>query len=142
MKLLRYFVRGLEEIGRELGLLKRVVKPRKLEPPSLGRSKEVLRYVKRKHGLHEIALFDKKGSLLASSGREDLLKELYSLLYPLLEDLRSTHIFLRREDFWATLFNLRGFNVLILSPYQPDITDLWMVARDIDLYLWGYAWEG
>jgi hypothetical protein len=141
MKMFRYFLRGIGEIARELGILKSVVRPRKLKPPSGGRTEEVLRYVKAKHSLKGLALFDPQGVLVASTIPEEEVRTIFSHLYTSLEELGGKYVLLRDRRYWNALYKRRKFFILVISPYVPEIVDLWIVGREIERFLWGSQWE-
>ncbi len=141
MGILRYFVRGVKELARELGILKRVVKPRQVAPPTGGRTEDVLRYVKAKHSLKGIALFDPKGVLVSSTLPSEEAVRVFSYLHPSLEELDGKYAIFRDRRSWIALYRRRRFYILLVSPYIPEIVDLWIIGREIERYLWGSSWE-
>ena len=141
MKLFRYFLRGVKEVARELGLLKKVVRPREIMPPSSGRTEDVLRYVKSRHSLKGIALFDPNGTLVSSTLPEEEAMKIFSYLQPSMEEMEGKYMLFRDKQRWIALYRRRRFFILIVTPYIPEIVDLWIIGREIERYLWGSSWE-
>ncbi len=141
MKLLRYFIRGVQEVARDLGIVKRVVKPRRVEPPLPGRATDILRYLVKTHTFRGMALYDPSGSLVASTFTGDQEEGLYDAVAPLMEEHGVKYLFFRKGEDWIIGYRRRGFLFIILSPYLPDVVDLWMVGREFERYMWGSSWE-
>ena len=141
MKIFRYFLRGVREIARELGVIKSVVKPRTVPPPRPGRTQDILRYLRSKHSLDGVALFDPNGTLIATTINKEEATSAFYLIQPILEETNGLYVFLRRKTDWLTLFRRRGFYLLLFSQYHPDIVDLWVIGREFERYMWGSVWE-
>ena len=141
MKLIKYFMRGVEDLVREFTRVKRIVEPRRPSPPATGRTREVLRYLASTHSLYSVALFDPNGAFIESSRDTERIKELFEQVLPLYEELDAKYLFLRRKDGWLTLFRRRGFYLLMESAYKPDVVDLWVIGREFERYMWGSTWE-
>ena len=141
MKLVRYCIRGVEEIAKELGIVKSVVKPRRIEEPKPGMAKDILRYLKTKYSYRGIALFDKNGSLVASTLGEEEAHRLYNLIQPLLEDSEGKYVFLKSKNLWISGYDRRGTLYIVISSFIPDIIDLWILGREFERYMWGSSWE-
>ncbi len=141
MKLFRYFLRGVQEVAKELGIIKSVVKPRRIPPPQPGRVQDILRYLKTRHSLDGVALFDPNGTLIASTVKKEEANSAFYLIQPILEETDGMYVFLRRKVDWITLFRRRGFYLILFSQYHPDIVDLWVIGREFERYMWGSTWE-
>lgn len=141
MKIFRYFLRGVEDIVKELTGVKKIVRPKQTTPPALGRTDEVLRYLASVHSLYNVALFDANGTLISSARKSEKVREYFDQMFPIYDELEAKYMFLRRKDSWITLFRRRGFFLLLESPYKPDVVDLWVIGREFERYMWGSVWE-
>ncbi len=127
MKILKYLLLGVQEVARELGILKSIVR-RKIS----GRALELVRQL---HQLRAIALLTAQGHVLKASGS---LPDVAPVLPAL--DVGNGVVVKTREG-WLALTKSDDAVIAALYPYMPDAVDLWLLERDVKRYVWGITWE-
>lgn len=127
MRILKYFLLGVREIARDLGLIKSIVRRRV--------SGKALDLVKDLHQLRAIGLLTEGGQVLKTSG------ELPDVGFALPALDMGDNVVVKTKHGWIALTRSSNGIIAALYPYMPDSVDLWLLEKDVNRFVWGITWE-
>ncbi len=136
MRIIKYLLRGIEEVVRDLNVVKSVVIPRRRSAPS--KMDGIASHIALEFSLKGFHVLDEKGTILTSTDPERG-KEIYLRFEPSMED--ANYLSLKERD-WITIYKRKGFVYVVVSSYQLDIVDMWVISRMFERLLWGRSWGG